>query len=215
MSARKTSSEINKLSWDEFYNTPLTDKLSYFNKDSRIFDCLFARQFNKDVLNDLFKLADSIRSKARTKRGLDKLQQLLSHKRACLYFAQPSTRTFLSFQNACHILGIKTSDIRSVAASSEAKGESLEDTIRTMHSYMDLIIIRHSNQFIAEKAAWMLHKTDRPIPIINAGSGPKEHPTQALLDVYTIKRAFGKLNDVNITMIGDLNRGRTIRSLTL
>ena len=214
MPAKKLSSDLNILSWDEFYNTPLTDKLSFFKQDSRIFDCLFAGQFNRDILNDLFKLSDRIRSKARTKRGLDKLQQLLSHKRACLYFGQPSTRTFLSFQNACHILGIKTSDIRSVTASSEAKGESLEDTIRTMHSYVDLIIIRHSNPYIAEKAAWMINKMERPIPVINAGSGPNEHPTQALLDVYTIKRAFGRSNDLNIAMIGDLKRGRTIRSLT-
>ena len=214
MSSKKISSEIDNLSWDDFYTAPLVSKLSYFSYNSRIFDCLFARQFNKANLNELFKLADKIRSKARSKRGLDKLQQLLSDKRACLYFVQPSTRTFLSFQNACHILGIKTSDIRSVSASSEAKGESLEDTIRTMHSYVDLIIMRHSNPYIAEKAAWFLNKTDRPIPVINAGSGPKEHPTQALLDVYTIKRELGNINELNIAMIGDLRRGRTIRSLS-
>src|SRR5436853_7818600 len=98
MPAKKLSSKINKLSWDEFHSTPLADKSAFFKNDSRIFDCLFAGQFNKDILNDLFKLSDKIRAKARTKRGLDKLQQLLSHKRACLYFAQPSTRTFLSFQ---------------------------------------------------------------------------------------------------------------------
>src|SRR5438552_11786104 len=111
MPVKKLSDELDRLSWDEFHAFPLNDKSNYFNKDSRIFDCLFAAQFNKDILNNLFKLADRIRAKTRTKRGLNKLQQLLSHKRACLYFAQPSTRTFLSFQNACHILGIKTSDI--------------------------------------------------------------------------------------------------------
>lgn len=212
--SQKLSIDLNKLSWDEFHSLSLTDKSAFFKNGSRIFDCLFAGQFDKDILNELFKLADKIRAKAQTKRGLDKLQQLLSHKRACLYFAQPSTRTFLSFQNACQILGIKTSDIRSISASSEAKGESLEDTIRTMHSYADLIIMRHSNPYIAEKAAWIINRTDRPVPVINAGSGPQEHPTQALLDVYTIKRAFGKCNDKTIAMIGDLKRGRTIRSLT-
>ncbi len=188
--------------------------LNELQKDSRLFHCLFASQFKKELLENLFNLADKIRQISHSKGGLELLQSLLSVKRACLYFAQPSTRTFLSFQNACHILGIKTSDIRSSAASSEAKGESLEDTIRTIHSYVDLIIIRHSNEHIAEKAAIMLNKTDRPIPIINAGSGPNEHPTQALLDVYTLKRALKTINGRIFTIIGDLKRGRTIRSLT-
>jgi aspartate carbamoyltransferase catalytic subunit len=146
---------------------------------------------------------------------LDRLQTLLSHKRAVLYFAQPSTRTYLSFNNACQILGIKTSDIRSSSASSEAKGETPEDTLETMHSYTDLIIIRHTNEHIAEKAAWMFNRSDKPIPVINAGSGPYEHPTQALLDVYTLHRAFnGSIKDKTLVMCGDLKRGRTIRSLT-
>lgn len=132
-----------------------------------------------------------------------------------LYFGQPSTRTFLSFNNACQILGIKTSDIRSAAASSESKGESLEDTLSTFHSYTDLIIIRHANEYIAEKAAWMFNNSDKPIPVINAGSGPFEHPTQALLDIYTLHRAFnGDINNKTVVMSGDLKRGRTIRSLT-
>lgn len=113
------------------------------------------------------------------------------------------------------MLGIKTSDIRSLSASSEAKGESLEDTLETFHSYTDLIIIRHANEHIAEKAAWMFNSSDKPIPIINAGSGPYEHPTQALLDVYTLYRAFnGAIDGKTVVMCGDLKRGRTIRSLT-
>lgn len=140
---------------------------------------------------------------------------MLSHKRAILYFAQPSTRTYLSFNNACQILGIKTSDIRSLSASSESKGESLEDTLETFHSYTDLIILRHANEHIAEKAAWMFNHSDKPIPIINAGSGPFEHPTQSLLDVYTLHKALnGDINGKTIVMSGDLKRGRTIRSLT-
>ncbi len=214
MPEKNISSDLNNLSWDSFRNTPLNIKSQYFIKNSRMFDCLFAEQFSNELLEELFVLADKIRSIASSKQGLDRLQTLLSDKRACLYFAQPSTRTFLSFQNACHILGIKTSDIRSISASSESKGESLEDTLRTIHSYVDLIIIRHSNEYIAEKTAWMLNKTEMAIPIINAGSGPREHPTQALLDAYTIKRAFDSIDGITIAMIGDLKRGRTIRSLT-
>lgn len=131
-----------------------------------------------------------------------------------LYFAQPSTRTYLSFNNACQILGIKTSDMRSAGYSSEVKGESFEDTLETMHSYTDMIIMRHVEENLAEKAALMFNNSDKPIPIINAGSGPHEHPTQALLDVYTLCRAFkGKVKNKTIAIIGDLKRGRAVRSL--
>lgn len=78
-----------------------------------------------------------------------------------------------------------------------------------------MIIIRHANEYIAEKAAWMFNNSDKPIPIINAGSGPFEHPTQALLDIYTLHRAFkGNIDGKTVVMSGDLKRGRTIRSLT-
>jgi aspartate carbamoyltransferase catalytic subunit len=101
-----------------------------------------------------------------------------------------------------------------VTSSSEAKGETPEDTLETFHSYTDMVIIRHANDFIAEKAAWMFNQSTKPIPVINAGSGPIEHPTQALLDVYTLHRAFkGKVEGKTVVMIGDLKRGRTIRSL--
>ena len=175
---------------------------------------LSAQQFSRSELYGLFELADRIRKIAKSKDGLDFLQSILSHKRAVLYFAQPSTRTYLSFNNACQILGIKTSDMRSAGYSSEVKGESIEDTLETMHSYTDMIIMRHVEENLAEKAALMFNNSDKPIPIINAGSGPHEHPTQALLDVYTLCRAFkGKVKNKTIAFIGDLKRGRAVRSL--
>lgn len=175
---------------------------------------LSAQQFSRSELYGLFELADRIRKIAKSKDGLDFLQSILSHKRAVLYFAQPSTRTYLSFNNACQILGIKTSDMRSAGYSSEVKGESIEDTLETMHSYTDMIIMRHVEENLAEKAALMFNNSDKPIPIINAGSGPHEHPTQALLDVYTLCRAFkGKVKNKTIAIIGDLKRGRAVRSL--
>lgn len=180
----------------------------------RIYHVLSAQQFSKSELYGLFELADRIRKIAKTKDGLDFLQSILSHKRAVLYFAQPSTRTYLSFNNACQILGIKTSDMRSAGYSSEVKGESIEDTLETMHSYTDMIIMRHVEENLAEKAALMFNNSDKPIPIVNAGSGPHEHPTQALLDAYTLCRAFkGKVKNKTITIIGDLKRGRAVRSL--
>ena len=175
---------------------------------------LSAQQFEQNELFKLFELADKIRKIGKTKDGLDFLGSILSHKRAVLYFAQPSTRTYLSFNNACQILGIKTSDMRAAGTSSEVKGESIEDTLETMHSYTDMIIMRHVEEDLAEKAAWMFNNSDKPIPIINAGSGPHEHPTQALLDVYTLCRAFkGRIKNKTIAIIGDLKRGRAVRSL--
>lgn len=175
---------------------------------------LSAQQFEQNELYKLFELADKIRKIGKTKDGLDFLQSILSHKRAVLYFAQPSTRTYLSFNNACQILGIKTSDMRAAGTSSEVKGESIEDTLETMHSYTDMIIMRHVEENLAEKAAWMFNNSEKPIPIINAGSGPHEHPTQALLDVYTLYRAFkGRFKNKTVAIIGDLKRGRAVRSL--
>ncbi|MEK7721372.1 MAG: aspartate carbamoyltransferase, partial [Elusimicrobiota bacterium] len=135
--------------------------------------------------------------------------------RAMLYFVQPSTRTFMSFLNAAHILGVKTSEIRDTSTSSEVKGETPEDTVRTFSSYVDMIIMRHPAPGFVEKTAWLMNRTGRPVPIVNGGSGRDQHPTQALLDMYTLHRSFnGELNGKHIVMVGDLKRGRTVRSLS-
>ena len=216
-SNKHTLEQLKKISWEEFYATALSKKLKYFEKDKRFFDCLFSQQFKRKLLENLFHLASSIRTIAKEKSGLDWLQTLLSNKRAMLYFVQPSTRTFISFQTACSILGMAVSEIRSTSISSELKGESAEDTIRTFSSYVDLIVIRHFQEGMAEKAAWLLNKTNRPIRVINGGSGKDQHPTQALVDLYTLNWAFndkGGIDNKTIVMVGDLKRGRTVRSLS-
>lgn len=208
---------LSTLSWEEFSATPLKKKTSYFSKNGRLFDCLFSQQFDRKLLDHMFSVATKIRTIAKQKEGLDWLQSLLSEKRTMLYFIQPSTRTFLSFQSACYILGMNVSEIRSTSTSSEAKGESLEDTVRTFSSYVDMIIMRHFEEGFAEKTSWHLNRTNRPIPIINGGSGKDQHPTQALLDLYTLNWAFadkGGIDNKTIAMVGDLKRGRTVRSLT-
>jgi aspartate carbamoyltransferase catalytic subunit len=217
MKIKKVKKDLTKLSWEDFYALPLHQKLGFFEKEGRMFDCLFSQQLSAHTLNSLFSLANKIRKIAKEKGGLDWLQTLLSHKRAMLYFVQPSTRTFVSFQSACHILGLKVSEIRSTSTSSELKGETPEDTIRTFSSYADLIIMRHFEEGIAEKAAWLLNKTKRPISVINGGSGKDQHPTQALLDLYTLTLSFqdkGGIDHKTIVMVGDLKRGRTVRSLS-
>ena len=182
----------------------------------RLFHVLDPRQFDRALLDDLCALTTRLRQHAKTSPGARSLQTALLDKRAMLYFTQPSTRTFLSFNNACHLLGIRTSEIRDPSISSEVKGESFEDSIRTFSSYVDLIIMRTRGEGMAAQSAALMDRIERPVPIINAGGGQDQHPTQALLDVYTLERSFesrGGIDGKTIGLMGDLRRGRTARSL--
>ena len=201
--------------FDEFHGMEVSRKLPFFTREGRIYDCLFSQQFDRALLDHLCKVADALRCAMKTRQGSLAAAALLPHKRAMLYFVQPSTRTFLSFQNACHILGMRTSEIRGMSTSSEVKGESPEDTVRTFSSYVDLIIMRHPAPGFVEKTAWVMNRAKRPVPIVSGGSGKDQHPTQALLDVYTLGRSLpGGVDGKTIVMVGDLKRGRTVRSLS-
>ncbi len=183
-----------------------------------VYHVLSGAQFNRENLDYLYRLTNLIRRYDKQRDKLLYLKNLLSEKRALLYFTQPSTRTFLSFQSACQILGIQCSEIRNPNTSSELKGETMEDAVRTFSSYADVLIMRTSKAGFCEKMAESLDLTSRPIPLINAGSGPDEHPSQALLDVYTLMRSLkeqGGIDGKTICMVGDLKRGRTVRSLSL
>jgi len=183
---------------------------------TELFHVIDPRKFERRLLNELCELADRVRTMAKFHSGALFLQDLLPTRRAMLYFTQPSTRTFLSFNNACHVLGIRTSEIRDPSTSSEVKGESFEDSIRTFSSYVDIIIMRTGEPGRAAQAAGLMDTIARPIPVINAGSGSDQHPTQALLDIYTLDRGFSSRGGIDgkvIGMMGDLKRGRTVRSL--
>lgn len=183
----------------------------------KLFHVLQSQQFDRELLDELYTITNRVRLAAKSKAGLDHLRALLSDKRGMLYFVQPSTRTFLSFLSACQILGIQTSEIRDTTTSSEVKGESIQDTIRTFCSYVDVVIMRYPKAGFVDEIASLLDQTPRPVPIINGGSGPDQHPTQALLDIYTLRRSFkeaGGIEGKTIAMVGDLKRGRTVRSLT-
>lgn len=178
---------------------------------------LSSAQFDRPFIDHMCRLTDAIRRLDKSKEGLMYLKGLLAHKRGMLYFTQPSTRTFLSFESALHILGIRPSHIRDSSTSSERKGESIEDSLRTFSSYVDVIIMRTPKAGLCDHISEYLDGTPRPVPIINAGSGPDEHPTQALLDIYTLNRGFkdiGGIDGKTIAMVGDLKRGRTVRSLS-
>jgi aspartate carbamoyltransferase catalytic subunit len=188
------------------------------NKPVKPMHVLKSDQFDRAFLDHICSLTDYIRRLDKSRSGLLYLRGLCEGKRAMLYFTQPSTRTFLSFQTACQILGVSTSEIRDSSISSERKGESIEDSLRTFSSYVDLIIMRTPTPGMCDKIADTLDRTPRSVPIINAGSGPDQHPTQAILDIYTLSRSFRKLGGIEsktIMMVGDLKRGRTIRSLSL
>jgi aspartate carbamoyltransferase catalytic subunit len=204
--------------WEEFKNLSMPEKVVCFSRgDSTPFHTLFSQQFNRTNLDHLCSLATQIRTIAKTRNGMNFLRGLLPHKRAMLYFTQPSSRTFLSFLSACQIIGLNVGEVRDTAISSEYKGETREDSIRTFSSYFDIIIMRSRQKGLAEHMAWTLSNSERPIPIINAGSGQDQHPTQALLDIYTLKRSFerrGGLRDKTVMFVGDLARGRTVRSLS-
>jgi aspartate carbamoyltransferase catalytic subunit len=181
-----------------------------------LFHVIDPREFERSLLDELCDLATRVRFLAKSDTGALALQSLLPTRRAMLYFTQPSTRTFLSFSNACHVLGIGTSEIRDPSTSSEVKGESFEDSIRTFSSYVDVIVMRTKESGRAAQAARLMDGIPRPVPVINAGSGSDQHPTQALLDIYTLARSFeehGGIDGKVIGMMGDLKRGRTVRSL--
>lgn len=204
--------------FEEFRRLPNEKKIECFTRRGRLFDMILSQQLDRDILDTIYEVTNQVRYAAKSKAGATFLQGLLPHKHAMLHFTQPSSRTFLSFENACHILGVKTSEIRDASVSSEVKGESFDDSLRTFSSYTDLIIMRHKGRDLAERAAWLLNNhTNRPVPIINGGSGSDQHPTQAILDVYTLQRSFAKLGGLDgktLLMCGDLRRGRTVRSLT-
>ena len=211
--------KLTEIGWEEFSGLSLDEKSPYLARcegDGLPYHTLFAQQFDRPLLERLCALANRIRFINKSKEGALYLKSVLAHKRAMLYFSQPSSRTFLSHLAACQILGITTGSVRDAATSSEFKGESKEDSIRTFSSYFDMIIMRSPEQGLAEKMAWELSNSDRPIPILNAGSGKDQHPTQALLDIYTLIRSFENKGGVDGRMVvfcGDLLRGRTVRSL--
>jgi aspartate carbamoyltransferase catalytic subunit len=211
-----SSHNLSTLSWDAFKAMGAADKAPYFDENGIPYNVIVAQQYDRARLDNLGALATLIRRIAKTDDGMAFLAAQLPHKRAMLYFTQPSSRTFLSFTAACQILGMPVGEVRDTATSSEVKGESKEDSVRTFSSYYDMLIMREKDGGLAERMAWVFAHSDRPVPIINAGSGKDQHPTQALLDIYTLQRSFetrGGIDGKTIVFVGDLLRGRTVRSL--
>ena len=159
-------------------------------------------QFDDEFINTIFHYAKKIEDNPNQYRNVahDKIISNL--------FYEPSTRTSSSFYSAITKLGGSVIPINEMSYSSVSKGENLEDTIRTMSQYCDAIVLRHSNNEAANIAASV-----SDVPIINAGAGTGSHPTQAVLDLYTIIKEKGKVDGLSITFVGDLKHGRTVHSL--
>jgi aspartate carbamoyltransferase catalytic subunit len=161
-----------------------------------------SKQFNRDDIEYILKKAKEMMQ--------IKNSEILKGKILATLFFEPSTRTRLSFESAMYRLGGSVIGFQSGKVSSIKKGESIADTIRTVQNYSDCIVMRNPLEGAATLAARFSN-----VPIINAGSGSGEHPTQALLDLFTIKEECGTLDGLNIGIVGDLKYGRTVHSLAI
>jgi len=167
-------------------------------------DIVSIRDLNKEEIELIHKKAEEMEPYARGENPC----KLMEGKILGTLFFEPSTRTRLSFTSAMQRLGGNVMGFEGVNVTSVAKGESLTDTIKTVERYCDLIVIRHPMEGAARLAANVSTK-----PVINGGDGGNQHPTQTLLDLYTIKKMKGKIKGLNVTLLGDLKYARTMRSL--
>jgi aspartate carbamoyltransferase catalytic subunit len=165
-------------------------------------DIISIKDFSKDEINHVFKVAKTMEPLA------EKGSEMLRGKILATLFFEASTRTRLSFESAMHRLGGATIGFAEAEIASVKKGENLADTIRTVDNYADVIALRHPLEGAARLAAEF-----SKVPIINGGSGAEEHPTQALLDIYTMVKEKGGIEGLKIALVGDLRYGRTVHSL--
>lgn len=164
---------------------------------------LNAKQYDRQDLEEIFELTDKI------KNNPEQYSEELNGKIVAVMFYEPSTRTRLSFETAALKLGAKIISTENANSNSSGKkGETIEDTVRVLQNYADAIVIRHSSEKMPEQAASVAK-----VPIFNGGAGKGEHPTQSLLDVYTIREHRKTIDGLKIAILGDLLNGRTIHSL--
>ncbi|MCB2214082.1 aspartate carbamoyltransferase [bacterium] len=168
-------------------------------------DIISVKQFDRDQLDYIFGVAHEMYEMVARVGSFD----LLKGKILANLFYEPSTRTSSSFTSAMERLGGSVIPINNVKYSSVTKGESLADTVRTLEAYADVVVLRHPEKGSSALAAKYARK-----PLINAGDGAGEHPTQALLDLFTIQEELGEVDGLTITMMGDLKYGRTVHSLS-
>ncbi len=168
-------------------------------------DIISISDFSKTEIINLLETARRIESMPDSKKS-----ELLKGKVMASLFFEPSTRTRLSFEVAMSRLGGRVVGFAEPSMTSVRKGETLKDTIKTVENYADVIVMRHPNDGAARFAAECTK-----LPVVNAGDGSNQHPSQTFLDLYTIKKAQGRIGNLNIAMVGDLKYGRTVHSLAV
>ena len=165
-------------------------------------DVVSIKDFSREEIDYVLEKTDSVEPLAK------KSSHALDGKIMATLFFEPSTRTKLSFESAMYRYGGDCLGFAEPKAASVQKGENLADTVRVVESYADVLVIRHPLEGAARLAAEFAS-----VPVINAGTGAEEHPTQAMLDLYTIRRELGKIDGLNVALAGDLRYGRTVHSL--
>jgi len=173
--------------------------MSFYDKD-----IVSIRDLDRKQIEEILKVSEKMIPYATG----EKRARVLEGKILGNLFFEPSTRTRLSFESAAHRLGVDVIDVSEMSMTAISKGETLADTIRMVDTYCDLIVLRHPHEGAARLAAKFSDN-----PVINAGDGAGSHPTQTLLDLFTIKRTKKKIDGLNIVIVGDLKYGRTVHSL--
>ena len=206
------------LTFEEFRDSlsSRSRRAKVLKRDGRHFFVLISQQFSKEELDNLCDTATAIRRLDRHVEGRDYLRTLLRGARIMNLFAQPSTRTAESFIAAADKLGAHSRLVSDIRTSSFSKGESVEDSVRTLSSFFDAIVARHPDDDFGMRASWALSQTKRTIPVISAGSGKSQHVTQSLLDFYTLRYSFserGGVDNKTVMIVGDIARNRAGRSL--
>jgi aspartate carbamoyltransferase catalytic subunit len=173
--------------------------MSFYDKD-----IVSIRDLDRDQIEEILKVSEKMVPYAMGEKSAKPLEgRILGN-----LFFEPSTRTRLSFESAAHRLGVDVIDVSEMSMTSISKGETLADTIRMVDAYCDVIVLRHPHEGSARLAAKFSEN-----PVINAGDGAGSHPTQTLLDLFTIKRAKKDIDGANVVLVGDLKYGRTVHSL--
>ncbi len=204
-------SDFHKSKFEEFMSKGQEHfEQSCRDEDGRLQHIVSAEHFDLSFLKTIRDTANSARRISKIEPNY--LKGLLRHVSILNYFQQPSTRTFLSFSRAQSKLGIQREEVRDISTSSSEKGESDLDALRTQSSFYEGMTIRHKADYFSHFAVWSMLNSQRPLHIFNAGSGVKEHPTQAILDHYTKEESLGSLEGITVAYYGDCKRGRTVHS---
>lgn len=204
----------NNLSWSDFKSLRPSQRGKYLESNTNnLTNLIYTQQLNKTLVDELFHITDIIYNNKNNNVFMSEIKNMLSTKACSLYFPQCSTRTFTSFSFAAQSLGMMVEEIRDIELSAMYKGESELDTLLTLSSLSDMLITRQMDPTLTEQIAYEIRSRNLSTKIINGGSGADQHPTQALLELYTILSYLDLQDNSVVCFVGDLLRARAARSL--